>query len=331
MKICIVGLGAIGGLLAARLSLAGHAVSALARGKTLDAVRQDGLTLTEEIAGQAQTRRAAIAVADKAEDLGPQDVVIIAVKTTGLANVAPGIAPLLGPQTVVLSAMNGIPWWFFHGLAAEKDAVPIAAVDPGGAVSAAIPAERVVGCVTHLSAVAEGPGKIRRIAGNRLIVGDPSAAGAGTRARRIAEALRAAGFEVEEAPCIQQEIWYKLWGNMTVNPISALTGATGDRILDDEHVRNFMSCCMVEAARIGERIGLPIDLTPEERHAVTRKLGAFRTSMLQDVEGGRPVELDALVAAVIEIGRQVGVDTPNIDALFGLARLQARVRGLYPG
>lgn len=330
MKICIVGLGAIGGLLAARLGLAGFPVSALARGRTLEAARRDGLTLIEDIDGQAQTRRVPIAASDTAEELGEQDVVIIAVKTTGLADVAQGIAPLLGPRTVVLSAMNGIPWWFFHGLPAEQDSIRLTSVDPDGVVSKAIPAARVVGCVTHLSAVAENPGQIRRIAGNRLIIGDPAMDGKDARASRIADALRKADFDVEEAPRIQQEIWYKLWGNMTLNPVSALTGATGDRILDDDHVRNFMSRCMVEAARIGQRIGLTIDLTPEERHAVTRKLGSFKTSMLQDMEAGRPVELDALVAAVIEIGRQVDVETPNIDALFGLARLQARMRGLYP-
>jgi 2-dehydropantoate 2-reductase len=270
-----------------------------------------------------------IRAADDPAALGAQDVVIVAVKTTGLASVADSVAGLLGPQTTVLSAMNGVPWWFFHGLAPALGRIGVESVDPDGRISRAIPAERVVGCVTHLSAAAPAPATVRSVAGNRLIIGEPGGGAATPRAAAIATALREAGFEVEEAASIQQEIWFKLWGNMTMNPVSALTGATGERILDDDYVRDFMSRCMVEAALIGERIGLPIDQDPEQRHAVTRKLGAFRTSMLQDVSAGKPVELDALVAAVIEIGRQVAVPTPNIDALFGLARLQAQVRGLY--
>lgn len=329
MKFCIVGLGAIGGLFAARLAQAGHEVSALARGATLDAVRRGGLTLVEGEAGQERRVTLPVRVADDARELGPQDVVVIAVKTTGLASIAGQVAPLLGPDTVILSAMNGVPWWFFHGRE-QGGSIRLSSLDPDGGIAAALAPERVVGIVTHLSATTPEPGTVRRMAGNRLIIGEPAGGTATPRAAAIAQALRDGGFELEESDSIQRDIWFKLWGNMTVNPISALTGATGDRILDDEHVRNFMSRCMLEAASIGQRIGLPIEGEPEQRHAVTRKLGAFRTSMLQDVEAGRPVELDALVAAVIEIGRQVGVPTPNIDALFGLARLQARVRGLYP-
>ena len=329
MKFCIVGLGAIGGLFAARLALAGHEVSALARGATLEAVRRNGLTLLDGAPGQEQVRKVAIQASDDPAALGAQDVVIVAVKTTALASVAGSVAALLGPDTAVLSAMNGVPWWFFHGLPPELARLRLQSVDPDGNISQAIPAERVIGCVTHLSAAAPAPGTVRSVAGNRLIIGEPAGGAARPRASAVVNALRDGGFEVEEAKVIQQDIWFKLWGNMTMNPISALTGATGDRILDDEYVRGFMSRCMVEAALIGERIGLPIDQDPEQRHAVTRKLGAFRTSMLQDVTAGRPVELDALVASVMEIGRQVAVPTPNIDALFGLARLQAQVRGLY--
>ena len=329
MKFCIVGLGAIGGLFAARLALAGHEVSALARGATLEAVRRDGLTLVDGMAGQEKSRRLAIDVADDPAALGPQDVVIVAVKTTALASVADSVASLLGPDTAVLSAMNGVPWWFFHGLAPELARLRLQSADPDGRIAQAIPAERIIACVTHLAAAAPAPGTVRSVAGNRLIIGEPAGGAATPRASAVVRAFRESGFEVEEAAVIQQEIWFKLWGNMTMNPISALTGATGDRILDDEYVRSFMSRCMVEAALIGERIGLPIDQEPEQRHAVTRKLGAFKTSMLQDVTAGRPVELDALVASVMEIGRQVAVPTPDIDALFGLARLQAQVRRLY--
>lgn len=329
MKFCIVGLGAIGGLFAARLAGAGHDVSALARGATLETVQREGLTLVEGAPGHEHSRRVAIRASGDPAALGPQDVVIVAVKTTGLNAVANSVAALLGPDTAVLSAMNGVPWWFFHGLAPELARIRLQSVDPDGVISRAIPAQRVVGCVTHLSAATPVPGTVRSVAGNRLIVGEPSGGAATPRASAIVVALREAGFDAEETASIQQEIWFKLWGNMTMNPISALTGATGDLILDDVYVRGFMSRCMLEAAQIGERIGLPIAQDPEQRHAVTRKLGAFRTSMLQDVAAGRPVELDAVVASVLEIGRQVDVPTPNIDALFGLARLQAQVRGLY--
>ena len=330
MKICIYGLGAIGGLIAARLAARGAEVCAVARGATLEAVRRDGLTLRESVDGLEATRCLPLRVSDRPSDLGAQDLVIVAVKATALGAVARGIAPLLGPSCTVLSAMNGVPWWFAHGLRGAPAGLRLASVDPGGAVSAAIAPERVLGCVVHLSAATPAPGVVQPVAGRRLIVGEPTGGADTPRARSAIGTLRDAGFEVEAAASIQHDIWFKLWGNMTVNPISALTGASSDRILDDELVRGFMSRCMLEAAAIGARIGLPIAAEPESRHAVTRKLGAFRTSMLQDVEAGKPIELDALVGAVSELAQQVGVPTPNIDALFGLARLFARRRGLYP-
>ncbi len=330
MKICIYGLGAIGGLVAARLAHSGEHVCAVARGVTLDAVRRDGLRLIERDGDGARHTRVEIEASDRPADLGEQDLVILTVKTTGLAQVARDIGPLLGPGTAVLSMMNGLQWWFFHGLDKRPPGLVLESVDPGGALSRAIPAERVIGSVTHLSSTSPEPGLIRHGMGERLIVGEP-AGGQSSRSIAAIDALRRGGFQVEPAERIQSDIWFKLWGNMTMNPVSALTGATGDRILDDDLVRGFLSRCMVEASRIGACIGLPIDADPEERHAVTRKLGAFRTSMLQDVEAGRMLELDALVASVLEIGAACGVPAPNIETLLGLARLHARVRGLYPG
>ncbi|MCW5654482.1 2-dehydropantoate 2-reductase [Hydrogenophaga sp.] len=329
-KICIYGLGAVGGLLAARLARSGVAVNAVARGATLAAVHEKGLSLRETVQGQPVTTQHAVHATDNPVDLGVQDVVVVAVKTTGLAGVAAGIAPLMDEHTTVLSAMNGVPWWFFHGMAPELASLKLDSVDPGGALSRAIRPERVVGCVTHLSATTPAPGVVQHVAGQRLIVGEPVGGADSARSRHLIQLLRNADFDVDPAASIQREIWFKLWGNMTVNPISALTGATGDRILDDELVRAFMSRCMRESAAIGERIGLPIDADPEGRHAVTRQLGAFRTSMLQDAEAGKPLEIDALVRAVVEIARQLGVPTPEIDTLLGLARLKARVAGLYP-
>jgi len=329
VRICVYGLGAIGGLFAARIARTGRAVSAVARGATLETARRDGLALIEREGERERRSVVRVEASDRPGDLGPQDLVILTVKTTGLVEVAREIAPLLGPETVVLSAMNGLQWWFFHGMDASLGALRLETVDPGGLLTAAIDPKRVVGCVTHLSSSSPAPAVIRHGTGERLIVGEPEG-GAAPRTREIVELLRAAGFEVEPSDRIQRDIWIKLWGNMTMNPVSAITGATADRILDDDLVRGYLSRCMVEAARIGERIGLPIAMSPDERHAITRKLGAFRTSMLQDAEAGRALELDALVAVVVEIGRRVGVDTPAIESLLGLSRLYARVRRLYP-
>ncbi len=329
MKIAVYGLGAIGGLLAARLAESGQQVSAIARGATLRAVQERGLRLIDNTDHERESQHQ-IHVTDEPKNLGHQDVVIISVKTTALPEIAPKIAPLLGPNTTVFSAMNGVPWWFFYGHPTGNSRISLDTVDPGGAISAAIPPELVVGSVTHLSATTPEPGCVRHVAGNHIIVGEPKGGTHTERAQTIVRALRNARFEIEEVDSIQTHIWYKLWGNMTMNPVSGITGATVDRALDDPYVRAFMSRCMLEAAAVGDRIGIPIEHDPEARHEVTRKLGAFRTSMLQDVDAGRPVELDALVAAVIEIGQQVGVAMPNTEALFGLARVHAQVRGLYP-
>ncbi|TYB42530.1 2-dehydropantoate 2-reductase [Actinomadura chibensis] len=325
MTICVFGLGAVGGLIAARLARSGAPVAGVARGATLAAVRErGGLVLAEGPDGEPSAP-VPLTVTDDPAALGPQDVVIIAVKATALPAAAPAIARLIGPETAIVPAMNGLPWWFFHGLGRD---IRLESTDPGGTLSRRLPADQVVGAVLHLAASCPEPGVVRRPAGERIILGDP--AGGSARAEPVAAALRRAGFEVETADRIQRAVWYKLWGNMTLNPLSLITGATMDRILDDPLARGFASACMREAAEVGARIGLPIGTDPEERHAVSRGLGAVRTSMLQDAEAGRPVELDALVGGVAELGRTVGVATPSVDALLGLARLNARVRGLYP-
>jgi 2-dehydropantoate 2-reductase len=329
MKVCIVGAGAIGGIIGTRIAAAGHAdVSALARGATLAALREHGWRLRQgETLIQKQVR-----ASDNASDLGTQDLVVIAVKGPAMTAVAPAVRPLLAADSVVLPAMNGVPWWFGFGVAALGDA-PLESVDPTGRVGHAIDLHHVVGCVVHMSAATLEPGLVQHRMGNGLIIGEPrgdQAGGASERVQRIGDLLGAAGFEVTLSPSIRHDIWYKLWGNMTMNPVSALTGATADRVLDDALVRTLCTSAMAEAATIGARIGCAITQSPDERHAITRKLGAFKTSMLQDVEAGRPIELDGIVTAVHEIGRRVGVPTPHIDALLGLTRLFGRVRGLYP-
>jgi 2-dehydropantoate 2-reductase len=261
-------------------------------------------------------------------ELGPQDLVVIAVKAPSLPGVARAISPLIGPDTVVLTAMNGVPWWFFEGFGGGLAGTRLKAVDPEGEIAGAIPGRHIIGCVVHASCAVDRPGVIRQHFGNKLIIGEPS--GEKTpRVQHLASLLEKAGFETVLSEQIQRDAWYKLWGNMTVNPVSALTGATTDRILADPLVRGFISQVMLEAREIGARIGIPINQEPEDRHQVTMRLGAFKTSMLQDVEAGRPVELDALVSVVRELGQLTGVPTPFTDALLGLARLHASVRGLY--
>ncbi len=327
-KACIVGAGAIGGWLGAGLARAGSQLSVLARGATLQALREGGLRLVRTTPDGPVTETHAVQASDDAAQLGVQDLVVIAVKAPALRAVAQQIAPMLGPQTVVLIAMNGVPWWFLQGFGGALEGHQLHSVDPDGAIAAAIPSQHVVGCVLHVSCAIQSPGVIRHHFGNRLFIGEPS----GVRSDRVlalAQTLERAGFEAPVSEQIQRDIWYKLWGNMTMNPVSAITGATATEVLDDDEVRHFCTQVMREAKQIGTRLGITITEEPEARHAVTRKLGAFKTSMLQDVEAGRPVELDALVGSVRELGQLLQVPTPCTDALFGLARLHARVRGLY--
>ena len=325
MKICIYGAGAIGGWIGAGLAQAGERLNVVARGATLDALQQDGLSLMR---GDVRMRVPVNAVAEP-ESLGVQDLVVIAVKAPALAGVAERIGPLIGPDTIVLVAMNGVPWWFLEGgFGGAITGHRLAAVDPDGAIARAIPARNVVGCVVHASCSLDGPGVVRHHFGNGLIVGEPSGE-ATPRVQKLVALLKSGGFDATLSPQIQKDVWFKLWGNMTVNPISALTGTTTDLIMGDDYVRGFISAVMLEAKEIGARLGIPIAETPEDRHAVTRRLGAFKTSMLQDVEAGRPVELDALVTVVHELGQRTGVATPFTAALLGLARLRTHQLGLY--
>lgn len=324
MKACIYGAGAIGGGIGSGLARAGCSVSVLARGATLDALQLHGLRLHD---GKQITSQA-VASSDTPAELGVQDLVVLAVKAPSLPEVARQIRPLLGPDTLVMTAMNGVPWWFLQGFGGALAGRRLTSVDPDGMLAETLPLHHIIGCVVHASCSVDEPGQVQHHFGKQLIVGEPSGEQT-TRAQQLAALLEKAGFEAVVSAQIQKDIWFKLWGNMTVNPISALTGATIDRIMDDELVRGFISRVMLEAKEIGARLGISIDQQPEDRHQITRKLGAVKTSMLQDVEAGKALELDALVAAVRELGQLTGVQTPYTDALLGLARLKARVKGLY--
>ena len=324
MKVCIYGAGAIGGWIGSWLARAGCSVSVVARGATLDALQLHGLRLQEG----KDTSSQPVASSASPADLGVQDLVILAVKAPALGDVVRHLAPLVGPDTLVLTAMNGVPWWFLQGFGGSLAGTRLTSVDPTGALAEALPTHHIIGCVVHSSCSTQEPGLVRHHFGKTLILGEPSGEKT-ARVQQLAALLTKAGFDAQVSGQIQKDIWYKLWGNMTVNPISALTGATTDLIMQDELVRGFISRVMLEAKDIGARLGIDIAQQPEDRQQLTLKLGAFKTSMLQDVEAGKALELDALVAAVRELGQLTHVDTPYTDALLGLARLQARVRGLY--
>jgi 2-dehydropantoate 2-reductase len=324
-KVCIVGAGAIGGFIGARIASAAEAdVSALARGETLGALRKYGWRLHMD----SELIQSPVTASDDAADIGVQDVLFIAVKGPAMMDVAASIGPLIGDDTVVVPAMNGVPWWFTEGCSEIGDD-PLESVDPGGQISAAIPIRSVLGAVVHAAASRSEPGLVEHKMGHGLIIGEPSGESS-RRVELVAKLLDHAGFSVTISSNIRGEIWYKLWGNMTMNPVSAMTGATADLILDDSEVRDFCSNVMREAAAIGGRIGCPINEDPEDRHAVTARLGAFKTSMLQDAEAGRQIELDAIVGAVYEIGTRLDMPIPYTSALLGLTRLFGQTHNLCP-
>ena len=315
-KITVVGVGAIGGWIAARLAIAGEQVSALARGDTLGLVRAEGLRLEE----QGEEFVANVAAADNCQTLGEQDVVIIAVKAPALPALASELRPLIGAETIVVPMLNGVPWWFVDG-------EPLASVDPGGSIAAAIPFDQVIGCVVHASSSRTAPNRVHVKHADKLIIGEPSGESS-ARLARLCALLDCAGLKPDQTGNVRRAIWYKLWGNATINPLSALTHATCDRILADPECRAWMLEGMAELAAVGAAIGCPIGESGEDRMAVTARLGAFKTSMLQDVEAGRPIELEALLGAPREIARRAAIETPALDRLYGVTKLMAESLGL---
>ena len=314
-RVAVVGAGAIGGWIAARLALAGQAVTLIARDPTLQAVRRDGLRLTQ---GGAEAR-VEVASSDDPAEIGPQDLLLIAVKAPGLSAAAEAARPMIGPETLIVPMLNGVPWWF--------TVEPLTSVDPGGRIAAALPIRQVVGSVVHAACSRSAPNHIHVKHADRLILGEP-AGGPGERIGPLAALFEHAGITVERSDNIRRSIWYKLWGNATINPLSALTRSTCDRLLADPALRSWMLDAMAELAAVGAAIGCPISESGEDRMAVTERLGAFKTSMLQDVEAGRPIELEALLGAPLEIAAQAGVPTPHLDRLYAMTRLMAERLGL---
>jgi 2-dehydropantoate 2-reductase len=322
VKICVYGAGAIGGLMAAWLARAGHEVSVVARGAPLDAIRRNGLRVRSKGATESFPIKAE---ADPAK-LGAQDYVLVTVKAQSLTSVAESIAPLLGSETSVVTAMNGVPWWFFHGMKTQHK--HLESLDPGGKLSRAIPTERIVGCVIHLAASTPEPGVVSHNMGTKLIVGEPGGRNT-ARTRRIADALAKAGFEVVASDSIEKDFWVKLLGNVSFNPVSALTVTTADQLIENREVKAYMVEIIREVLAIGRAVGVDADIDPEARIDMARVLGPFKTSMLQDLEAGKPLEIDGLLAGTLEIARKAGVRAPFTESLYGLIRARAQSTGQY--
>ena len=329
MKLCVFGAGAIGGLMAAKLAAqrekGGDAeVTVIARGPHLAAMQSKGLTLRSE--GQEITIPVR-AVASAAE-AGPQDYVVVTLKAHSLPGAAQQMQPLLGPETAIVSAVNGIPWWYFHQLPAPWQGRIVESVDPGGVVSRLLPPERAIGCIVYPAAEVPEPGVIEHTYGDRFTLGEPD----GSRSPRVnalSEALIAAGFKAPVRPKIRDELWVKLWGNMAFNPISALTTATLDVLIADDGQRGIARAMMLEGQAVAEKLGIRFAIDVDKRIAGGAEVGAHKTSMLQDLERGRPMEIDALLGSVVELAELVEVPVPTSRTVLALVRARGRSAGCY--
>jgi 2-dehydropantoate 2-reductase len=308
--------------MAASLARSGHDVSVVARGAQLDAIRRGGL----RVQSKGETESFKVKAEKDPAKLGPQDYVLVTVKAQSLTGVAESIAPLLGKETSVVTAMNGVPWWFFQGIKTRDDRLE--SLDPGGQLTRAIPIERIVGCVIHLAASTPEPGLVSHNMGAKLILGEPGGKNT-ARTERIAEALSAAGFEVIVTNAIEKEFWVKLLGNVSFNPVSALTVTTADQLIQNQEVKAYMVEIMREVLAIGRAVGVDADIDPEARIDMARALGRFKTSMHQDLEAGKPLEIDGLLAGTLEIARKAGVRAPFTESLYGLIRARAQSTGQY--
>lgn len=327
MRICVFGAGAIGGHVGALLSREGLDVTLIARGPHLAAMKRGGLTVITDDGDEFVARPRCT---DDPAEAGVQDYVLIALKAHSVPPVADRMTPLLGADTVVAPIVNGIPWWYFHKLEGPYEGRRIACVDPGDRQWTHIGPERVVGCVAWTSAELQAPGVVRHTHGNRMPLGEPD----GSRSERavaLSGAMIAAGFKSPVRPRIRNEIWVKLWGNLSFNPVSVLTDATLDTLATDPGCRGLLRAMMEEGRAVGETLGAEFPMDVDARIKAAEQVGAHRTSMLQDLDQGRPLEIDALVGSVLELGRLTGVPTPTIALVHALAIRRAREAGCYPG
>ena len=321
MKFTIVGAGAIGGYLGTRLALAGEDVTFIARRRNLEAINAEGFRLVLEDGTQEHARN--VRAVERMAEAGPQDVVLLTLKAHQLREVVAELPALYGPDTVVVSMVNGVPWWYFHALGGPHEGRAVTRVDPDGAIAKAIPAERVIGSVVYPAAELVAPGLVKLVEGNRFTVGEPSNERT-PRVEALSQALMKAGFKAPVSRDIRSELWIKLWGNLSFNPISALTHATLEGICRFAPTRELARRMMAEGQSVAEALGVRFKITLEQRLAGAEAVGAHKTSMLQDVEAGRALELEALVGAVIELGQIACVATPTIEAVYAATKLLER-------
>lgn len=325
MKICIFGAGAIGGYMAVKLVQAGVDVSIVARGPHLAAIQSRGLTLIEEGADPVTVPVRASA---NAADLGVQDYVIVTLKAHSVPPVVAAMQPLIGQDTTIVSGVNGVPWWYFHKIGGPLEGTRLRSVDPGDVQWNGFGPNRVLGCVVYPAAEVSEPGVIRHIEGNRFSLGEPDGSKS-DRANALSQVLQSAGLKAPVRPRLRDELWVKLWGNLSFNPISALTHATLDVLCTDPGTRDVARRMMIEAQAVAEKLGVTFPIDVDRRIEGGAAVGAHRTSMLQDLDAGRPMEIDALVASVQELGRITETPTPTIDTVLALVALRGRVAGLY--
>lgn len=326
MKICIFGAGAIGGYLGAKLAASGADVSLVARGPHLAAIRRNGLRLIEQ---GTETTHNVTASQDPGE-LGVQDYVIVTLKAHSVPPVVDLMQPLIGDHTTIVSGVNGVPWWYFHKIGGPLEGTRLASVDPGDVQWNGFGPDRVLGCVVYPAAEVAEPGVVRHIEGNRFSLGEPDGSRS-DRAIALSGAFSAAGLKAPVRPRLRNEIWVKLWGNLSFNPISALTHATLDVLCTNPGTRAVARAMMIEAQQIAEQLEVKFPIDVERRIDGGAAVGAHRTSMLQDLQAGRPMEIDALVGSVQELGSITNTATPTIDAILALIKLRAQVAGLYTG
>lgn len=329
MRIGIIGAGGIGATIGARLALAGHDVALLARGAHLAAVRAQGLRFVDHVGGGEHLLALAAAAepAELAERCGPQDLLVVGLKAQDIGPMLPRLRPLLGPQTVVLPAINGLPWWYFHRAGGEHEGRSLRALDPGQTMLAALDPQRIVGCVVHLAAERRAPGCVHHTGGRRLLLGEPDRSDS-ARLAAIGDALRAAGFDAVAVPDIRDEIWLKLVGNLSFNPVAALTGRLMDGLCADEDALGVIRAVMREGMAVAAAWGHPVRMSVDERIALARQLGAARISMLQDLEQRRPLELEAIVGAALEMGAIKEIAMPATRLVHALLLARCRALGI---
>ena len=325
MKVCVVGAGSIGATIGARLAAVGQQVCLIARGSHLQAIKSEGLQFIDQVGSRSGAYR--LPASAEPSDFGPQDLVVIALKAYSVPAMLPRLAPLLDARTVVLPALNGLPWWYFYRSGGPHEGMRLRSLDPDGTMDRALDCARVIGCVVHLAAEVPQPGWVQHTAGRRLIIGEPDGSDS-DRLHRIEAALRAADFDCEVSGQIRRDLWTKLIGNLSFNPVAALTGYRMDQICGDDEVLDVIRAVLREGMEVARRLDVTIGVTVEQRIDIARQLGGARISMLQDMEQRRPLELAAIVGAVIELAELTGTPVPSTRALHALVQARARVLGI---